>query len=300
MSRIVYLGTPDAAVAPLRALVAAGHEVALVVSRADARRGRGPGAGPSPVKAAAQDLGVPVTDDLEAVAGSGAELGVVVAFGRIIPARLLEIVPMVNLHFSLLPRWRGAAPVERAVLAGDHETGVCLMRLDAGLDTGPVLDCRRVAVGDLHVGDLLGELSALGAALLLEHLQLGVDRLGPGTPQVGEPTYADKLRPEELRLDWAQPADLLARVVRLDRAWTTWRGTRLRVLDAVVVPDDHPSAEPGTLTPDGGCPVVACGRGALQLRLVQPEGRRPMDAPQWANGARLMPGERLGADGDGR
>ncbi len=138
MARLVFLGTPDAAVPPLRTLVAAGHDVALVVTRPDKRRGRGGANVPSPVKAAAVELGLTVTDDLGEATGVGAELGVVVAYGRIIPVAVLDQLAMVNLHFSLLPRWRGAAPVERALLEGDAETGVCLMAVEAGLDTGAV------------------------------------------------------------------------------------------------------------------------------------------------------------------
>src|SRR5664280_283244 len=123
MARLVFLGTPDAAVPPLRALAAAGHDIALVVTRPDKKRGRGGALLPSPVKAAATELGLAVTDSLDEVAGAGAELGVVVAYGRIIPVAILDQLPMVNLHFSLLPRWRGAAPVERAILEGDAETG---------------------------------------------------------------------------------------------------------------------------------------------------------------------------------
>ena len=137
--RLVYLGTPEMAVPPLRALVAAGHDVALVITRADRRRGRGGATSPSPVKAAAVELGVPVSHDVDDVLTAGAELGVVVAFGRIIKPHVLAALPMVNVHFSLLPRWRGAAPVERALLAGDTETGVCIMDVEEGLDTGGVL-----------------------------------------------------------------------------------------------------------------------------------------------------------------
>ncbi|MDQ4131986.1 MAG: methionyl-tRNA formyltransferase, partial [Actinomycetota bacterium] len=130
--RLVFLGTPEVAVGPLRALVADGHDVALVVSRPDRKRGRGGALVPSPVKAAALELGLPVTDRVDDVIDVGAELGVLVAYGRLVRPHVLARVPMVNLHFSLLPRWRGAAPVERAILAGDRETGVCLMALDEG------------------------------------------------------------------------------------------------------------------------------------------------------------------------
>ena len=152
--RLVYLGTPEAAVPPLRALVDAGHEVALVVTQPDKRRSRGGRSDPSPVKAAALELGLPLVTPEKArevvddVAASGAEAGVVVAFGQLLPTALLEALPLgfVNVHFSLLPRWRGAAPVERALLAGDEETGVCLMQIEAGLDTGPVFACDRVPI----------------------------------------------------------------------------------------------------------------------------------------------------------
>jgi methionyl-tRNA formyltransferase len=149
--RLVYLGTPDFAVQPLRALVEAGFDVALVVSRADARRGRGGRTMPSPVKAAALELGLPVSDRVDDVLATGADLGVVVAFGRIIRPHVLAALPMVNIHFSLLPRWRGAAPVERAILAGDERTGVDLMVVEEGLDTGGIYDRAEVVIGRGHL-----------------------------------------------------------------------------------------------------------------------------------------------------
>ncbi len=155
MARLVFLGTPEAAVQPLRTLVRAGHDVALVVTRPDKRRGRGAALVPSPVKAAATELGLPVTDSLDDAVGVGAELGVVVAYGRIIPVAVLDRLPMVNLHFSLLPRWRGAAPVERAILEGDAETGVCLMAVEAGLDTGAIYAEVATAIDEDETADEL-------------------------------------------------------------------------------------------------------------------------------------------------
>ncbi len=296
MARLAFLGTPAVAVPALSRLVKAGHEVGLVVSRPDRRRGRGGDLSPSPVKAAAQALGLDVTSRLDDVLGVDAELGVVVAYGRIVPGRVLDVLPMLNVHFSLLPRWRGAAPVERAVLAGDEETGVCLMRLDEGLDTGPVVAARRVRIGENEPVDELGRrLSEVGASLLVEALAGGVEALPEGDPQVGEPTHAAKIEPGELRIDWSKPATELARLVRLGRAWTTFRGRRLRVLRAVgsdAVPSEIGSAPGGTPGSLQGNAVLT-GRGSLELLSVQPEGRAAMATGDWLRGAKPRPEELL-------
>jgi methionyl-tRNA formyltransferase len=300
VARLAFLGSPVAAVVPLRALVEAGHDIVLVVSRPDTRRGRGNDLSPSEVKRAALELGLPVSDVLDDVLGVGAELAVVVAYGRIVPQRVLDVVPMINVHFSLLPRWRGAAPVERAILAGDEVTGVCVMRLEAGLDTGPVLGTQHVSIdADEHASALIDRLSRAGAALLVDVLADGVDALGPGETQEGEATYAAKLDPDEFRLDWERPAVILHRVIRLDRAWTTFRGERLRVLDAFLLPEApdgaHDGGPAGTVG-GGEDDVVQCGSGRLKLVEVQPAGKRPMAAADWRRGVRLEPGERLGVD----
>lgn len=262
----------------------------LVVTRPDRRRGRGAGSAPSPVKAEAERLGIPVAHDVDAALDAGAELGVVVAYGRIVPARVLDKLPMVNLHFSLLPRWRGAAPVERAILAGDEVTGVCVMALERELDTGPVFARAElpIAPGE-HLGALRARLVEAGTRLLLGVL---AGPLPEPEPQRGVPTYAEKLDSEALRLTWEKPAIELARVVRLDRAWTTWRGRRLLVLEAEVaeVAEAAEAGPSGTLVGD----TVVAGSGALRLRRVQPEGRGPMAAADWLRGARPVPGERLG------
>jgi len=296
VARLVYLGTPDAAVPPLHTLVAAGHDVALVVSRPDKRRGRGGALAPSPVKAAALELGLPVTDDLAQAATVDAELGVVVAYGRIVPVAVLDQLPMVNLHFSLLPRWRGAAPVERALLEGDAETGVCLMAVEAGLDTGAVYAVEATGVDpDETVDELRDRLVAIGCRMLDEHLAGGRAGLPVPRDQVGNPTYADKLLSHELELDWQRPAAHLRRVVRLGRAWTRFRGKRVRVLAAgapVAGTDDGDTVlAPGELSGT----TVGAGEGTrLELITVQPEGKRPMEAVAWRNGVRPGPGERLG------
>jgi methionyl-tRNA formyltransferase len=296
VSRLVFLGSPEAAVPSLRALVAAGHDVVLVVSRPDRRRGRGSALSPSAVKRAASELGLATADDLDEVLGpraSAAELGVVVAYGRIVPRRVLDAMAMVNVHFSLLPRWRGAAPVERAILAGDDETGVCLMRLEEGLDTGPILARRRTRIDHASgesAAELTARLAATGAEMLVESLAGGVGSLPAGDPQRGEPTYAAKVEPDELRIDWSDDAASLDRLVRLGRAWTTFRGQRLRVLRARPGPSAEPDVAPGELV---GL-TVGTGSGGLVLAIVQPEGRRPMDAEEWSRGARPAAGERLG------
>ena len=292
MARLVFLGTPDAAVPPMQTLVDAGHELVLVVSRPDRRRGRGGGLVPSPVKRAALDLGLEVTDSLDEVVGAGAELGVVVAYGRIIPVAVLEQLPMVNLHFSLLPRWRGAAPVERAILEGDAETGVCLMAVEAGLDTGPVYAEQETEIDEEETADeLRSRLVTIGSRLLADHLAGGLKGLPVPRDQIGEPSYAEKILAAELELQWGQPAVQIRRVIRLGRAWTTFRGRRLTILRATGAPPVDRSASPGSL--DG--PDVAAGRGTrLRMVTVQPEGRRPMDVDDWLRGVRPQPGERLG------
>jgi methionyl-tRNA formyltransferase len=290
-SRLVYFGTPDAAVPPLEALAAAGFDVPLVVTRADKRRGRGTALLPSPVKAAAHRLGIPVAHRVADALDVGADLGVVVAFGQIIKRPVLEALPIVNLHFSRLPRWRGAAPVERALLAGDDTTAVCLMQLEEGLDTGPVFACRDVPIGPrVTAAELRAELAAAGSDLLVQQLRHGLTN--PALQQ-GEAIYAAKITADELALDWSRPAVELDRLVRVGGAWTTFRGRRLKVLTAEPVAEpvaETAGAAPGRL--DGV--VVASGAGALRLESVQPEGRAPMSAEAWRNGARPAPDEVLG------
>ncbi len=285
--KLAFLGTPGVAAGTLRALVDAGHDVRIVVTRPDTRRGRGPEASPSAVKQAAVELGLPLAHRAADVLGSGAELGVVVAYGRIVKPDVLAQVPMLNVHFSLLPRWRGAAPVERAILAGDAETGVCLMEMEEDLDTGPVYARVRTPVREDETADeLRRRLGQLGNTLLLDALREGLE---VPTAQVGEPTYAAKLEPGELHLDFTRPAAVVNRVVRIGRAWTTWRGKRLLIRGARVLSEER-SLSPGQI--QGA--LVGTAEGALELLVVQPEGKPAMDAGAWARGARLEPGERLG------
>jgi methionyl-tRNA formyltransferase len=291
--RIVFLGTPADAVPPLQALVDAGHDVALVVTQPDRRRGRGAGSVPTPVKAAALELGLPVRtperagEVLDEVAASGAEVGVVVAFGQLLRQSLLDTLPggFVNVHFSLLPRWRGAAPVERAILAGDAETGVCVMRIDAGLDTGPVYACEATPIGaDETAGELRARLVELGTRLLVRTLP-AVTSVEP-VAQVGEAVYADKLSVEEFELDPSRPAVDLARVVRAGNprpgAWAVVGGHRIKVLRAHADdPGGGAAGPPGALDRAGR---IATVDGVLVLDEVQPEGRRSMAAEAWLRG----------------
>ena len=278
--RLVFLGTPEFATEPLRALVDAGWDVALAVSQPDKRRGRGGGLMPSPVKRAAIDLGLPVSDRVDDVLETGADLGVVAAFGRLIKPHVLERMPMINLHFSLLPRWRGAAPVERAILAGDERTGVDLMVIEEGLDTGGVYARSEVVIGpDETADELRARLAALGTDLLLTSLR---DGLPEPKPQEGEPTYANKIDPAELEIDWGRPAVEIHRLVRIGGAWTTHRGHRLKVWRTALG-----VAGPGDV-------AVPAGDGPIRLVEVQPEGRRRMPARAWANGAHWRPGDRVG------
>lgn len=270
--RLVYLGSPAIAVTPLRALVDAGHEVVLVVTRADKRRGRRGGGSPTPVKAAAGELGIPVAHDVDAVLGADADLGVVVAFGRIIRPHVLRALPMVNVHFSLLPRWRGAAPVERAVLAGDTTTGVCIMQVAEGLDEGDVYARAEVPIGAGTTADELRDrLVELGTQLLVDLIADPVDEwFDRGVPQTGEVTYAEKLATDDLEIDWSAPAAEIHRLVRLGGAWTTFRGRRLKVHQADLVD------------------------GRLVPTMVQPEGKATMPFDAWRRGARPEPGEPFG------
>lgn len=267
--RLAYLGTPEMAVAPLEALVVAGHEIVLVVTRPDARRGRGSATTPSPVAQCAQRLGCEISydvDDVIALARSGSiELAVVVAYGRILKPHVLNACQFVNLHFSLLPRWRGAAPVERALLAGDAVTGVCLMQIDEGLDTGGIYDRREVQIGpETTAAELRHELVQVGSAMLVDNLHNG---LGEPQPQIGEVSIATKIRSEDLRIDWSLPARDIHRIIRVGGAWTTFRGSRMRIVSARMSGD------------------------TLEILEVQPEGKRPMSLDAWRNGVRLAPGE---------
>jgi methionyl-tRNA formyltransferase len=268
---VVFFGTPEAAVVPFEALLAAGFDIPLVVTQPDRRRGRGSGTAPSPVKEAALahdiDVATPARarEAIDDIRATGAERGVVVAFGQLLPPAVLGAFPkgLVNLHYSLLPRWRGAAPVERAILAGDTETGVCVMDVEETLDTGAVYARETVTIGaEETAGELHARLTAIGAGLLATTLTT-IDTITP-EPQTGESTYADKLTVDEFRLDPAASAATRTQVVRAGNprpgAWLDVDGARLKVWRA------HEDA--GRFVPDE----------------VQPEGKKPMPYAAWKAG----------------
>ena len=313
--RLVYLGTPEVAVGPLRALVEAGFDIGLVVTGADKRRGRGGAETPTPVKAAAIELGLPVTHDpseiLTVADAASFDVGVVVAFGQILGSALVGRLPFLNLHFSLLPRWRGAAPVERAILSGDATTGVCVMGIEEGLDTGPIYARAETDVADKTLAELWTELAATGSDLLIDVLRSGSPgaaaggsvvgtALGAPRPQVGAPTSAAKVTKSERHLDPTRDgAEMLVRRVRIDDAWTEFRGRRLGVLRAraLAAGADAADSSEATGVPGGfrgGTRFVTVAGDELELLEVQPEGRAPMAAEVWANGVLLTDVDRIG------
>ena len=282
--RLAFLGTPEAAVPSLRALVGAGHDVALVITRPDRKRGRGGRLTPSPVKACAQELGLTVGHRLSDLEDIAVERGVVVAYGRLIPAELLERIPMLNVHFSLLPRWRGAAPVERSILAGDEETGVSIMTLDADLDTGPVHLEARVAIEEKSLSVLLGELATVGAKALVEVLATP-ELLAHPHAQVGDATYAAKLSKEDFHLAPSDSAAQLLRVIRLGQAFVLVEGRRLLIESASVSGGEDVAS--GSMTLRNARVLLGSSNGAIVLDHVRPESSKSMSALAWWVGARF-------------
>lgn len=308
--RVVFAGTPAFAVPALLRLLAGVGEVVAVYTQPDRPAGRGRRLTASPVKQAAVAAGIPVeqpgtlraAEARARLARWRPEVMVVAAYGLLLPPSVLGIPRhgCVNIHASLLPRWRGAAPIQRALLAGDERTGVCLMQMARGLDTGPVLACAETPIGhDDTAGTLHDRLADLGAELLAARLgDWCAGRITPAPqPQTGV-TYARKLDPAEARLDWSQPAAQLDRQVRAFDPWpvarTGWAGGDLRVWSAH--PLSGPSAAPpGTVlaaTPDGI--DVATGDGVLRLTRVQVPGRRPQPVAEFLRGHAVAAGARLG------
>lgn len=279
---IAFLGSPEPAVPILERILADGHVVRTVVTPPDRKRGRGGALVPTAVGAAALRHGLSVVHRLADCDFTSVDVAVVVAYGRIIPSDLLAKVPMLNVHFSLLPRWRGAAPVERAILAGDEVTGVCVMGIEPELDTGPVFERRSTPIGAKSSTELLAELAELGA----EAMSSVLSQFGEVTPelQVGEPTYAEKLTAEDFVIHPGMDAVQAERVIRLGRTRVQVGAATFKIHRATVSPD---ALEAGQVTL-GESVRLGCGAQSLVLDVVQPDGGRPMDAHEWVRGQRSL------------
>jgi len=300
--KIIFMGTPDFAVPALKALVAAGHEVVAAYTQPPRPGGRrGKELTPTPVHKAAEELDIPVrhpaslkgAQEQAAFAALNADLAVVAAYGLILPQAVLDAPRLgcLNIHASLLPRWRGAAPIQRAILAGDAETGVTIMQMEAGLDTGPMLAVARTPIDGKTAGGLTEELAEIGASLMVEVLA-GL----PGHAAIAQPedgvTYAHKIDKAEARIDWSRSAEEIERQVRafapVPGAWFELEGERCKVLAADLVDG---TGLPGTVL-DGHL-AVACGTGALRPQRVQRAGKPAMAAEDLLRGWAIAPGARL-------
>jgi len=300
--RIVFAGTPAFAVPSLRAAIARG-EVVAVYTQPDRPAGRGREMQASPVKLEALKRGIPVLQpetlktelSRDALRALKPDLMVVVAYGQILPQKILDIPTYGcwNVHASLLPRWRGAAPIQRAIEAGDRDTGVCLMRMEKGLDTGPVLLSQKLAIGEEETaGELHDRLAELGAQTLSDGLGLwlaGIRPVPQPQPEAGV-TYAHKIEKHEAKLDWTQPAPALANKVRAFNPWPIAEaevaGERMRIHSAAALPLAHRVA-PGTLLVAGRDGIdIACGEGALRIRTLQRDGGKPIGAADYLNARR--------------
>lgn len=297
--RLAFMGTPDFAVGALDALAKAGHEIAAVYTQPPRPAGRGQREQRSPVHEKAVALGLPVRhpaslkspDEQAAFAGLALDLAVVAAYGLILPKAILEAPRRgcLNIHASLLPRWRGAAPIQRAIEAGDSVTGITIMQMDAGLDTGAMLLKAQIPIGPATTGGKLhDELAAIGAKAIVDALDRLDDLRPEKQPEAGV-TYAKKLDKAEAKLDWSLTAGELDRRIRafdpFPGTWFEVKGERIKVLAAKKVAG---KGAPGTIL--ASPPVVACGDGALALTRLQRAGGKPMDAAAFANGFDLPPG----------
>ncbi|GAA6199664.1 methionyl-tRNA formyltransferase [Aquicoccus sp. SU-CL01552] len=300
--RIIFMGTPDFSVPVLDALVEAGHEIACVYCQPPRPAGRGKKDRPSPVQARAEALGLPVRHPVSLkgaeaqaeFAALGADVAVVVAYGLILPQAILDAPAKgcLNIHASLLPRWRGAAPIHRAIMAGDAETGVCIMQMEAGLDTGPVLLREATPIGaEETTAELHDRLSAMGAALVLRALER-LDDLTPVLQPEDGVTYAEKIDKSEARVDWTQPAEVVDRKIRalspFPGAWCEIDGARVKLLASRRA---EGSGAPGEVLDDAL--TVACGTGAVQLTRLQRAGKAAQDAEVFLRGLSVVRGARL-------
>ena len=301
--RVIFMGTPEFSVPVLDALVLAGHEVVCVYCQPPRPAGRGKKDRASPVQSRAEALGLPVrhpvslkTAEAQAeFAALEADIAVVVAYGLILPQAVLDAPAngCLNIHASLLPRWRGAAPIHRAIMAGDAETGVCIMQMEAGLDTGPVLlrEATPIRTTETTI-QLHDRLSEIGARLIVEALSRLPDLTPEPQPEDGV-TYATKIDKAEARIDWTRPAAEVDRLIRglspFPGAWFETGGTRIKVLGSTLA---EGSGAPGEVL-DAGL-RVACGEGAVQLTRLQRAGKAAQDVSVFQQGAQIAPGTILG------
>ncbi len=291
--RVIFMGTPGFSVPVLDALVAAGHKVTAVYCQPPRPAGRGKKAHPGPVQARAEALGLPVrhpaslrgAEAQAEFAALGADVAVVVAYGLILPQAVLDAPRFgcLNIHASLLPRWRGAAPIHRAIMAGDAETGVCIMQMEAGLDTGPVLLREAVTIGETETtGELHDRLSGLGARLIVKALAR-LDELEPQPQPAQGVSYAAKIDKAEARVDWSRPAEEVDRQIRglspFPGAWCMAGPERVKLLASHVA---EGQGAPGEVLDDVA--TVACGRGAVQLLRLQRAGRAAQDTGEFLRG----------------
>jgi len=309
--RVIFLGTPQFATIPLEALAHdTRYQVVGVVTQPDRSAGRGRAPESPPVKRAALHLGIPVFQPeslrdpaaVEQLALLRPDAGVVAAYGEILRKDVLAIPPhgYLNIHPSLLPRYRGPTPVPGAILAGDTETGVTVMLLDAKMDSGPILAQQRTPLPpDARSGPLTEQLFRLGSALLLEALAGYVaGTLAPSPQDDSQATYTKLLKKEDGAIDWGAAAIQIERMTRAYDPWpgahTSWRGQPFKIIAARAHPEWTGSAAPGTLLLERGAAWVATGAGALELLTVQPSGKRPLAAADWLRGLKQIAGARLG------
>ncbi|MGJ8615234.1 MAG: methionyl-tRNA formyltransferase [Sulfitobacter sp.] len=300
--RVIFMGTPEFSVPVLDALVTAGHDIVCVYCQPPRPAGRGKKDRSSPVQTRAEALGLSVrhpvsvksVDEQAAFAALNADVAVVVAYGLILPQSVLDAPRRgcLNIHASLLPRWRGAAPIHRAVMAGDAETGVCIMQMEAGLDTGPVLLKKVTAIGAEETTALLHDrLSTMGAEAIVEALG-SLDDLTPQPQPEEGVTYARKIDKSEARIDWTRPAIEVDRLIRglspFPGAWFEYEGTRVKVLGSTIA---EGAGAPGEVLDNGL--RVACGEGAVQLTRLQRAGKAAQGVEDFQRGAQIAPGTRL-------
>lgn len=311
--RVIFAGTPRFAAAALDALADAGHDIVLVLTQPDRPSGRGMKLAPSAVKLAANARGFPVfqpqslkSAEVQAtLREANADIMVVAAYGLILPQAVLVLPRFgcLNIHASLLPRWRGAAPIQRAILAGDAETGITIMQMDAGLDTGAILSKAAVPIHETDTASSLHDVLAKAGAEAIVAALMNYSQIKPQPQDDHEATYAAKLSKEEARLDWHQPADVLTRAVRaynpVPGAWTLLQGVPLKIWSAQPADDagetDERLPAPGELLrAEADRLVIACGTGALALRQIQLAGSKRMDVAAFLAGRTLLPGTLFG------